>query len=59
MLKTLDDFSCEARPDLNREAVVAVFACSFVAGAANVVYVGGVQASSDLLPGEAMRGRST
>ena len=42
MLKTLDAFSFEAQPDLDREAVLAVFDCRFVAEAANVVFVGGV-----------------
>ena len=42
MLKTLDAFAFEAQPDLDREAVLAVFDCSFVAEAANVVYIGGV-----------------
>ena len=42
MLKTLDAFSFEAQPDLDREAVLQVFDCSFVAEAANVVFVGGV-----------------
>ena len=42
MLKTLDAFSFEAQPDLDRDAVLQVFDCSFVAAAANVVFVGGV-----------------
>ena len=42
MLKTLDAFSFEAQPDLDRDAVLQVFDCSFVADAANVVFVGGV-----------------
>ena len=42
MLKTLDAFSFEAQPDLDREAVLQVFDYSFVAEAANVVFVGGV-----------------
>ena len=46
MLKTLDAFAFEAQPDLDREAVLAVFDCSFVAEAANVVYVGGVDPAS-------------
>ena len=33
MLKTLDAFSFEAQPDLNRDAVLQVFDCSFVAEA--------------------------
>ena len=42
ILKTLDAFSFKAQPDLDRDAVLQVFDCSFVAEAANVVYVGGV-----------------
>ena len=42
MLKTLDAFSFDAQPDLDRDAVLAVFGCGFVAEAANVVLVGGV-----------------
>ena len=42
MLKTLDAFSFEAQPDLDRNAVLQVFDCRFVAEAANVVFVGGV-----------------
>ena len=42
MLKTLDAFSFEAQPELDRDAVLQVFDCSFVTEAANVVYVGGV-----------------
>ena len=42
MLKTLDAFSFEAQPDLDRDAVLQVFDCRFVAEAANVVFVGGV-----------------
>ncbi len=42
MLKTLDAFSFEAQPALDRDAVLAVFDCRFVAEAANVVFVGGV-----------------
>ena len=42
MLKTLDAFSFEAQPDLDRDAVLQVFDCSFVADAANDVFVGGV-----------------
>ena len=38
MLKTLDAFSFEAQPDLDREAVLQVFDCRFVADAANVVF---------------------
>ena len=37
MLKTLDAFSFEAQPDLDRDAVLQVFDCRFVADAANVV----------------------
>ncbi len=37
MLKTLDAFSFEAQPALDRDAVLAVFDCRFVADAANVV----------------------
>jgi DNA replication protein DnaC len=33
-LKTLDAFSFEAQPDLDRDAVLQVFDCSFVADAA-------------------------
>ena len=40
MLKTLDAFSFEAQPDLDRDAVLQVFDCRFVAEAANVVFVG-------------------
>ena len=42
MLKTLDAFSFEAQPDLDRDAILQVFDCRFVAEAANVVFVGGV-----------------
>ena len=42
MLKTLDAFSFEAQPDLDRSAILQVFDCRFVADAANVVFVGGV-----------------
>ena len=42
MLKTLDAFSFEAQPDLDRDAILQVFDCGFVAQAANVVLVGGV-----------------
>ena len=42
MLRTLDAFSFEAQPDLDRDAVLQVFNCRFVAEAANVVFVGGV-----------------
>ena len=42
MLKTLDAFSFEAQPDLDRDAVLQVFDCRFVAEAANIVFVGGV-----------------
>ena len=42
MLKTLDAFSFEAQPDLDRDAVLQVFDCRFVAESANVVFVGGV-----------------
>ena len=42
MLKTLDAFSFEAQPDLDRDAILQVFDCRFVADAANVVFVGGV-----------------
>ena len=42
MLKTLDAFSFDAQPDLDRDAVLHVFDCRFVADAANVVFVGGV-----------------
>ena len=46
MLKTLDAFSFEAQPELDRDAVLQVFDCSFVTEAANVVYVGGVDPAS-------------
>ena len=36
MLKTLDAFSFDAQPDLDRDAVLHVFDCRFVADAANV-----------------------
>ena len=42
MLKTLDAFSFDAQPDLDRDAVLQVFDCRFVADAANVVFVVGV-----------------
>ena len=42
MLKTLDAFSFEAQPELDREAILKVFDCRFVTHAANVVFVGGV-----------------
>ena len=42
MLKTLDAFSFETQPDLDRDAVLQVFDGRFVADAANVVFVGGV-----------------
>ena len=42
MLGTLDAFSFDAQPDLDRDAVLQVFGCGFVAEAANVVLVGGV-----------------
>ena len=42
MLKTLDAFSFEAQPHLDRDAVLQVFGCDFVADAANIVLVGGV-----------------
>ena len=35
-------FSFEAQPDLDRDAVLQVFDCRFVAEAANIVFVGGV-----------------
>ena len=41
MLKTLDAFSFDAQPDLDRDAVLQVFDCGFVAEAANVVLVTG------------------
>ena len=41
MLKTLDAFSFEAQPDLDREAVFQVLDCRFVAEGANIVFVGG------------------
>ncbi len=46
MLKTLDAFSFEAQPSLDRDAVLQVFDCSFVAEAANIVFVGGVDPAS-------------
>ncbi len=42
MLKTLDAFALEEQPELDRDAVLQVFDCRFVADAANVVFVGGV-----------------
>ena len=42
MLKTLDAFSFEAQPDLDRDAVLQLFDCRFVAEGTNVVFVGGV-----------------
>ena len=42
MLKTLDAFSFDAQPGLDRDAVLQVFGCRFVAEAAHVVLVGGV-----------------
>ena len=39
---TLDAFSFDVQPDLDRDAVLQVFGCGFVADAANVVLVGGV-----------------
>ena len=42
MLKTLDAFAFDAQPGLDRDAVLQVFGCRFVAEAANVVFVGGV-----------------
>ena len=42
MLKTLDAFAFDAQPGLDRDAVLQVFGCGFVAEAANVVFVGGV-----------------
>ena len=42
MLKTLDAFAFDAQPDLDRNAVLDVFDCGFVADAANVVLVDGV-----------------
>ena len=42
MLKTLDAFAFDAQPALDRDAVLAVFGCGFVADTANVVFVGGV-----------------
>ena len=51
MLKTLDAFSFDAQPDLDRDAVLHVFDCRFVADAANVVFVGGVgTGKTHLLP---------
>ena len=41
ILKTLDAFSFEAQPVLDRDAVLQVFDCRFVAEAANIVFVGG------------------
>ena len=40
MLKMLDAFSFAAQPDLDRDTVLQVFDCRFVAEAANVVFVG-------------------
>ena len=42
MLKTLDAFAFDAQPDLDRDAILQVFGCGFVADAAKVVFVGGV-----------------
>ena len=42
MPKTLDAFSFEAQPNLDRDAVLQVFDWCFVAKAANVVFAGGV-----------------
>ncbi len=42
MLKTLNAFSVEGQPDLDRDAILQVFDCRFVADASNVVFVGGV-----------------
>ena len=42
MLKTLDAFSFEAQPGLDRDVVLQIFDCGFVADAANIVLVGGV-----------------
>ena len=50
MLKTLDAFSFEAQPDLDRDAVLQVFDCRFVAEAANVVFVGGVGTGKTISP---------
>ena len=41
MLKTLDAFSFEAQPGLDRDVVLQIFDCGFVADAANIVLVGG------------------
>ena len=38
--------SPEAQPELDRDAVLQVFDCSFVTEAANVVYVGGLDPAS-------------
>jgi DNA replication protein DnaC len=42
MLKTVDGFDFAAQPALDREAVLELFRCAFVAEPANVVLVGGV-----------------
>ena len=50
MLKTLDAFSFEAQPDLDRDAVLHVFDCPFVPEAANAVSVSGVDCRSRARP---------
>ena len=50
MLKTLDAFSFEAQPDLDRDAVLQVFDCRFVAEGGNVVFGGGVAPGSRICP---------
>ena len=50
MLKTLDAFSFEAQPDLDRGAVLQAFDCRFTADAANVVFVGGVGTGKTTCP---------
>ena len=46
VLKTLDAFSFEAQPDLDRDAI-QTFDCRLVAEVANVVFVGGVGTGED------------
>ena len=50
MLKTRDAFSFEAQPDLDRDAVLQVFDCRFVAEGGNVVFGGGVAPGSRICP---------
>ena len=50
MLKTLDAFSFDAQPDLDRDAVLQVFDCGFVAEAANVVPSAGWEPARPIWP---------